>query len=217
MLMVLQGFSNEILVFLPGGKKSAIKKEISKLASGEVKVFTKANKFLKAMKSNPSAIAIGPGPAIELTKSHKVVLVGKKGSSSGESWVIIAANPDVTLANLSSKKVGLWDVMGRKNVKKFFKSYFGIKVGSTKRVNKFKDLQPLLGMDMVDALALSQSDYEKIKSSTSVKLTVLTKSKKTIPFAQVATSGGDAAAAKNLSKTSKSFLKAFGFESWGAK
>lgn len=217
-LLLSSAMAGQVLVFLPGGKKAAIKKEISKYSSGEVKVFTSANKFLRAVKKDPNAAVVAPGPAVAFNKSLKTLFKGKKGASEGETWYVIAANPDVNAGNLASKKIGLWDIMGRKNIKKFFKNYFGVKVGKTKRVNKFKDLQPLLGMDMVDALALSESDYNKLKKNTSVKLNVVLKSTKKIPFAQVAVpASGTASDVDKLQKAPKSFLKTYGFEAWRAK
>lgn len=208
-------YSEEILVFLPGASKSTTTKELKKHSAHHFQVFKKASRFLKAVKKHPSAPIITSSPMVKFIQGYKPYLVGWNGSSFGQKWFIVATNPEVNLQNLTSKKVGVWDIMGRKNSKAFFESFFKLKIQKIKRVNNFKDLQPLLGMDMVDALAISEFDFNKLKLNTSVKLNVISTSIVPIEFAMIAypTSGG-AHGLKNFTQVSKSYLGIYGFDSW---
>lgn len=207
----------DLLVFLPGdGNRSSAVQDLGK--SGlNVKMFNNVKDFEKEREGNPSAAIIAPSPLIEITGGYDYVLRGYRGSDIGEKFLLVTANDDVQMANIADKKVGVWDIFGRKNVEPFFQRSFGIASKKIKRVNKKEDLLTLLGVDMVDAILVSKSDFEKFKKTTDVKLRVLSESRDAVGFISVAVPrGGNGAALKNLAGA-KSFLRDFAFDGWRAK
>lgn len=211
-------WAGDLYVFLPGkAKKAEIKKEISKNTALNVTVMKSAKALSKAIKKAPPAAVIAPSGVVEFSKGLKVALKGKKKSASSEKYLLVAVNESVTIANLATKKVGVFDFLGRKYFKKFFPKYFGVKVKKMKRVQKQEDLLTLLGIDMVDAILVSETELADIRKSSDIKLRVLAESKKKVAYPVVALGSGSASDVAGLSKVSSKLLSKCGFKSWGAK
>ncbi len=213
-------YAADLLVFLPGEvPKAQIQAEISKSAGGlAVEVFTNIRDFEKQREAEPKAAIVAPGALVQLTGGYDVAMNGVNGNAVGEKYLIVTANDAVQLGNLPDKKVGVWNIFGRKNVEPFFQNYFGLKISKLKTVNKKEDLLTLLGIDMADAILISQSDFNQLKKSSDVKLRVLAESKSPVPFPVVAIpKGGNAGAVKGLSGVSKGLLQKFDFDAWRAK
>lgn len=207
----------ELLVFLPGdGNRSQVSQDLSR--SGlSVKMFNNVKDFEKEREGNPSAAIVAPAPLIEITGGYEYVLRGFKGGDFGEKYYLVTANDDVQMGNINDKKIGVWDIFGRKNVEPFFQRSFGLASKKIKRVNKKEDLLTLLGVDMVDAILVSRSDLERFKKTTDVKLRVLAESRDAVGFISIAVPrGGNGASLKGLAGA-KAFLRDFSFDGWRAR
>jgi hypothetical protein len=208
--------AGDLLVFMPGGSKGAVGKALAGKTKENVQVFTKVRKLEKAMKGNPAAAVVAPLAALEFNSKYQLALKGTKGGAAGEKYFIVAANDKVNMGNLGTRKVGVWNVMGRKNIKPFVKKYFG-KSLKTKQVSKREDLLTMMGVDLVAAVVVSESDLNWMKKKTDMTLRVLAESKSPVGFISVAIpKGGNAAGVAGLSKVPSSFLKKFSFSEWRA-
>ena len=212
------GYSQDLYVFLPGGSPKKIEKSISGSTSLKVKAFKKVKALQKALKKKKDAYVIAPGALVANLKGYSVALKGENKGAAGEKYFIVASNPAVTKDQLAAKKVGVWNIFGRKNIKKIVKKHFGITLKKTKQVNKNEDLLTLLGIDMVDAILISESDLAEMKKTTEIKLLTVAESSTPLPYPVVAIpTGGDKGKVQSLSKVSAKFLNQFSFSKWSAK
>jgi hypothetical protein len=218
LLLPLGLSAQKILVFLPGNvSDKKIQTEISKQISGNIQVVDKINDLEKSIKDDPNQIVIAPGAFVQYTKGYSTILQGHDGATTGTKYLLVSAKTSVTSDNISNAKIGIWNVFGRKNIEPFFKDYFGVNISKTKKVNKNEDLLTLLGLDMVDAILISEADLTVLKKNTDIKLNIIAESKKSVPFPVVAIPAGSSIEVSTLEKTPKSFLMQFSFQGWRAK
>lgn len=217
MLAIGAWAEQDLLVFLPGdGNRSQASQELSK-SGMNVKMFNNVKDFEKEREGNPGAAIVAPSPLIEITGGYEYVLRGFKGGDIGERYYLVTANDEVQMNNINDKKIGVWDIFGRKNVEPFFQRSFGLASKKIKRVNKKEDLLTLLGVDMVDAILVSKSDLERFKRTTDVKLRVLAESRDAVGFISIAVPrGANGSSLRGLAGT-KSFLRDFSFDGWRAR
>ena len=211
-------YAEDLLVFLPGDIDAAkVQSEISKSTDLNVKAFDKIKDLEKEAETNKSAYIIAPFPYAD-AEGYDVLMNGYKGADKGEKYMLVTANAALSADGLSDKRLGIYDVMGRKTIKKFLKSNFAIDGAKLKTVNKKEDLLTLLGIDAVDVIVVSEGDLEDIKKTSKVALKVLKQSAGDIGYPVVAApKGADKGKVASLSKVSKGFLNKFSFDSWRVK
>jgi hypothetical protein len=209
--------AGDLLVFLPTGVADpVVQKEFGGKTSAKVLVFDKMRDFEKSQKDIAGAAVVAPKSALEFENGYEIVLEGVSGGVAGEKWLLVASNPSVTAANVADQKIGVWNIMGRKNLGKFVAKYFGLPL-KTKEVAKREDLLTMMGVDLVGAVIVSASDLEWMKKKTDMALRVISESKSPVGFLCVAVpKGGAAGDVQGLSKVSAVFLKNFAFDAWRA-
>ncbi len=212
-------YANDLLVYLPGEvSHKKIQKELSEALGVKVKAFKKVKTFHKAIKKNKSVALIAPGALVENLPGYSLAYQGHNASSGGEKYLIISTDPSISKNDLLKKKVGVWNIFGRKNVKKVVKKYFGIKIKKTKLVNKNEDLLTLLGIDMVDAILISDKNYSILKQNTDLKLHTVAESIKLLPLPVAATpKGNNGAVLKKINKIPTSISSKYYIDTWSVK
>lgn len=152
------------------------------LGPGKVLVFGRIRDLEATIPTAPDAAIITYAPYFTYTPGYKTVLAGKVGTASSEKYLLVAASPDVTMDNISEKKIGMVDFLGRTHLSTFAKSLFGIDARGIKRVNKDDDLLTMIGMEAVDAIIVSETHYREIQSNTKLSFTIVATSSKHVGF-----------------------------------
>ena len=133
--------------------------------------------------TSSDAAIIASEPFFTYTPGYKISLCGKTGGSIGEKYHIIAASKEITAQNIGEKKVGIVDFLGKDRLPLFIKDQFGVDIKMLKRVNKEDDLLTMIGMEAVDAIIVSDSQFKEIKSNTKLPLAIVVSSSKAVGFA----------------------------------
>jgi hypothetical protein len=210
-----------VLICLPGKQNTQqIQNDFDTLlGSGKATVFGRIRELEVSMASTPDVAIISLEPFFNYVQEYKPIMVGKIGSSTGENFLIVSASKDVTIKNIEDKKVGIVDFLGRDRLSLFVKDQFNINVKVLKKVNKVDDLLTMLGMEVVDAIVVSTSQYKEIMSNTKLPLFTIAVSSKLVGFAVCSTKDGkEYPELKNaLLKSPASFSKIIGIDSWEVK
>ncbi len=217
-IYISSSLGQDVLVFLPGLSKKEIDTEIGAALNVKIKPYTSIKKLQKAIKNKKHDGVIAPGAFVEQIDGYSVRYQGMKNGSGGEKYFIVSTNPSIVSAALPKKKIGVWNVFGRKNIKDVVFKYFGIKIKKIKRVNKNEDLLTLLGIDMVDAILISQGDLERLKKVTDLNLTIISESTSPVPFPVAASRDGSPSTIFNgIQSIQKKLLSKLYFNKWGVK
>jgi hypothetical protein len=188
----------------------------SLIGTGKTMVFGRIKDLEAKLSSSPGAAIIASEPFFSYTPGYKIALSGKAGVTTGEKYHIIAASKETTAQNIGEKKVGIVDFLGKDRLPLFIKDYFGFEIKMLRRVNKEDDLLTMIGIEAVDAIIVSASQYKEILSNTKLPLAIVASSLKTIGFAAYGLQKGneDENQKKTLVKAPGSLLKEIGIEGW---
>lgn len=166
--------------------------------------------------SYPGSPLIGSAAYIRYLPGYTILLRGKAGGMKRKKYLIVSGNQGTKPINADTYKVGVLDFLGRDKLPDFIKEAFGLSFAKMKRVSKNEDLQSLLGMDLVDAAIIEESDLADMRAGTKVKLYVVMESKPMDSFPAFACP--DAADCeelrKKLSIQPKAVLNTLSIEGW---
>lgn len=154
----------------------------SLLGSGKAVAFGRIRDFEAMISSTPEAAIIVPGAYAETKNNYKIVLRGKVDNSSLQKYFIVAATPDITRRNMSEKTFGILNFLGRTKINRFIRKTYGFSPKIIKQTYKRVDLLNMLGVESVDALFVSESEYNEISSTTKMQLVTVMTAPKTIPY-----------------------------------
>jgi hypothetical protein len=205
-----------LLVFLPGKQNTEqVKSGFNNLIEKSM-VYSRIKDFDSALAASPDAAVIAPEPFFTFTPGYKVVLSGKTGSNTGEKYHIITVKKEVTTKNINEKKVGIVDFLGKDGLSRFIKDQFGFEIKTLKRANKEDDLLTMLGMNAVDAIIVSESQYNEILSNTKLPIMIIATSSKSFGFLTYGIKEGrkNELQKKKLLKAPVGLLKEIGIEGW---
>jgi hypothetical protein len=186
------------------------------VGGGKTMAFGRIKDLDASLATAPDAAIIATEPFFTYTPGYKITLNGKAGGSNGEKFHIIAAAKDVTAQNIGEKKVGIVDFLGKDRLPLFIKDQFGIEIKLLKRANKEEDLLTMIGMEAVDAIIVSDSQFKEIKSNTKLPLAIVTSSSKAVGFASFGQKEGkeDDNQKKAVMKAAAPLLKEIGIDGW---
>ena len=205
-----------LLVFIPGKQNTVqVKDGFNKLIERSM-VYNRIKDFDSALAASPDAAVIAPEPFFAFTPGYKIVLSGKTGSTTGEKYHIITVKKDVTTGNISEKKVGVVDFLGKDGLSRFIKDQFGFEIKTLKRANKEDDLLTMLGMDAVEAIIVSETQYREILSNTKLPIMIIASSSKSFGFLTYGIKEGkkNESQKKKLLKAPVGLLNQIGIEGW---
>jgi hypothetical protein len=166
--------------------------------------------------SYPGAPVIGSSAYVRYLPGYTILLRGKKGQIKQKKYLIITGNRNLILANAANSRIGVLDFLGREKMPVFVKDAFGFPIAKLKRVSKKEDLQSLLGMELVDAAIIEESDLAEMQADTKLKLTVLVESKPmdSFPVFACPETADCGELKKKLSGQPKAVLETLGIEGW---
>jgi hypothetical protein len=185
------------------------------IGAGKTMAFGRIKDLDATLSASPDAAIIASEPFFAYTPGYKISLGGKAGSA-GEKYHIVAASKEITAQNIGEKKVGIVDFLGKDRLPLFIKDQFSVEIKILKRVNKEDDLLTMIGMEAVDAIIVSASQFKEIQSNTKLPLAIIASSSKTIGFASYGQKEGkeDENQKKALLKAPVPLLKEIGIEGW---
>jgi len=163
--------SNELYVFVPTNIQAAeLEKLLSKTCpSVQITVFPRVKDFMTQVAANRPMAILAMVPTIKHMSEYKMILEGKRQGNNAEPYLMVSVDKALDLSQLASSKIGVLDILGRKQMKVFMSSLLG---GSSKlkRVIKQEDLLPLLSFNSVDAIFIPESLYGKLKANSQLNL-----------------------------------------------
>jgi hypothetical protein len=135
----------------------------------DITVFGKIKDFEEQTKRTYPDAILSYAPVIKKNHQYSLFVQGLKQGSSKENYVLVSIDKPVEIQQLSSLKVGVLDILGRKAMKSFINTTLGTKV-KIARVTKTEDILNLLTFGMVDTLFVSQQRYEKFREKSQLNL-----------------------------------------------
>lgn len=207
---------NSLFVFLPTQvRATALQERLAEQCTNlDVTVFGRSRDFRKQVQlSNPSAV-LSLAPVIDSKKGYEPVLIGQNGGVDVEPYFLVSIDTPISADKLTNKRLGVVDWLGRRGMSQYISTLFEKDI-KLKRVVKQEDLLPLLTFGFVEAIFVSKSTYEELKSTSNLNL-VIVNTGKTVRLPIIAkTPGGDG---KALSKCFKSLddktQQLLGVEKW---
>jgi hypothetical protein len=168
------------------------------------------------LQANPDAAIISNRAFFNYVPGYTIALVGKKKTQESEKYFVVAASKEIAIRPVSERKVGVVDFLIKDQLFQFTHDQFDGPIPLLKRVNKEDDLLTMLGMEAVDEIIVSASQYNDILSNTKLPLTVIATSRNTIGFAVCAVKEGkvDPDLQRKLLKTPVPLLRELGIDSW---
>jgi hypothetical protein len=218
----VMGFAQpSILVCIPGASNTQkIQNGLDGLlGEGKGAAFGRIKDLENAAAAAPGAAIVVPAAYIDYVKGYQAVLTGVSHKKTTEKYLLVAATAGVTKENVSEKRIGIVDLLGRERLGSFVRNMFGFDPKQLKRVNKNEDLLTLLGMESVDAVIISAEQYKELLSNTKQSLTIIAESSRDVGFAVAAVKQGARAdaAKKALLKGPLSFVAELGIDGWEEK
>lgn len=208
----------QLLVCLPGKQNTQRLQSgfDALLGPGKAVVLGRIKDLDALAAENPNAAVLSSGMYFNDLPGYTSLLVGKKKTQIDEKFLMVSASKDLSLKDISGKKVGIIEFLLKDRLSKFVHDQFRISNAMLKRVNNEDDLLTMLGMEAVDAIIVSASQYDDIRSNTKLPLTVIATSENNIDFAVCAAKKGkmDPAVEHALLKAPVSVLKELGIDSW---
>lgn len=206
-----------LLICIPGGAPGRIDSVLGPAISpGRLISFQRVKDLDEIIPSYPGAPVIGSSAYVRYLPGYTILLRGKKGQSKQKKYLIITGNRGITRSNAAGSRIGVLDFLGREKMPAFIEDAFGFPIAKLKRVSKKEDLQSLLGMELVDAAIIEESDLAEMQADTKVKLTVLLESKPmdSFPVFACPEAAECSGLRMKLSGQPKAVLETMGIEGW---
>ena len=126
-------------------------------------------KRLIEVKAAPPTAILSLLPVVEHTLLFDTAIMGLRDGLTSEGYVLVSVGSPIQLDNLNNKKIGVVDLLGRKPMRVFIEQLLKAQI-KLKRVTKVEDLLPLITFESVDALFVSNTMYNQLKSKSNLKL-----------------------------------------------
>ena len=218
LLVGIAAGQTSVLVCVPGKQNTQFLQNCfdTLLGPSHAIVFGRIKDLEATIPTAPGAAIIAFAPLFDYVPGYKSVLLGKNKNVVGEKYFIVASSREVTKENVAGKKVGIIDLLYKGLLSNFVKDQFNVDIKFLKRVNKEEDLLTMLGLEAVDAIIVSSSQYNEIRSNTKLPLIIVATSINNIGFAVCAAKEGkiNVALKKALLKSSNTLLREIGVDSW---
>lgn len=148
-------YAERLYVFYPSVMRTQImQKKLTRALPGiEVRVFGRYKDFRAKTKSDSPDAILSKAPVIQQLGSYSIKRKGVRDNDTNEPYVLLSVGKRVNPAKMAGKTIGVFDILGRKGMKKFIGNYFRSKP-RLKRVSKMEDLLQLLTFNMVDAILI---------------------------------------------------------------
>ena len=165
--------AEKLYVFVPTDIRATVLQEKIQQACPalEVTVFGRSGDFRRQLKSDPPSAIIAPAPVVERVDGFNPAAIGIKDGKNTEAYRFLSMGNPLDINNLKNLTIGVVDILGRNGSSELLEEMLGEKV-KVKRVIKKEDLLPLMMFGSADAVFVSLSDLNNIKSNSQAKLAV---------------------------------------------
>ncbi|MDM8558682.1 hypothetical protein [Candidatus Parabeggiatoa sp. HSG14] len=150
-------YAERLYVFYPSTVRTQImQKKLSQALPGiEVRVFGRYRDFKAKTKADSPDAILSKAPIIENLRGYLIKRNGTRDDETDESYVLLSVGKRINSANMTATTIGVFDILGRRGMKKFIGQYFSV-TPRLKRVSKMEDLLQLLTFNMVDAILIPE-------------------------------------------------------------
>ncbi len=150
-------YAERLYVFYPSIVRTKImQKKLSRALPGiEVRVFGRYRDFRTKTKTDSPDAILSKEPVIKHLGRYLIKRKGIRDYDTFESYVLLSVGKRVNPANMAGTSIGVFDILGRRGMKKFLGNYFRPRP-RIKRVSKMEDLLQLLIFNMVDAVLIPE-------------------------------------------------------------
>lgn len=184
-LLVIFSFvqSQELYIYAFGSPPRLIKKEIQSKSPNlntNVLSYSKFKDFNKKLISRPNDIFISP--ALSLSNYVGIKIQYRSSTPKLETFHLLTLDPEITLQNTESLKLGSFNFLGKKQTKKFIQEQLKLSFKNIKMTNNLDDLQALLGLEVVNSLLLTGTQLKALQKQSKLSLHSIWKSPKQYDF-----------------------------------
>lgn len=196
-------------------KPAVIEKSLeTKIAGANVKVFARYADFQALVQKDNPAVIICPPLAKDAAKiGGQIALSGvaKGGTEQNMLWVSI--DQEFDLAANKGANIGLLDLAGRAPMRGFLSKVAGGDA-KIKLASKLEDLLPMLTFKSADAVLVTESDFDAIKSRSQATLKTKSAGTKMGNLVVINNGAGADKAVASIKGLSKNELSMLGIEQW---
>lgn len=166
-------WAQKLYIFIPT-EHSAVeieKKFAEKIPTITVRSFGNVTDFKKSVEeSKPDAVITKPQLVAQLTGYTTQLKAVTKGSTE-ESFVLLSVDKPIIIADIAGKNIGILDFLGKKEIDGLVETLFKGRPVLIK-VKKVADLLPLLTMNMVEAIVVSESHIAYLKQRSNLNFII---------------------------------------------
>jgi hypothetical protein len=157
-------YAERLYVFYPSVVRTQImQKKLSRALPGvEIRVFGRYRDFKAKTKADSPDAILSKAPIIKQLRGYSIKQKGIRDDETNESYVLLSVGKRINPANMANTTIGVFDILGRRGMKKFIGQYFSV-TPRLKRVSKMEDLLQLLTFNMVDAILIPEIYVEYFK------------------------------------------------------
>jgi hypothetical protein len=150
-------YADRLYVFYPSVMRTQIMQKKLRLALPgiDIRVFGRYKDFkIKTKIDSPNAV-LSKAPVIKQLGGYLTKRKGIRHNKIDEAYVLLSVGTRINPTNMAGKTLGVFDILGRKGMKKFVGQFFSV-TPRLKRVSKMEDLLQLLTFNMVDAILIPE-------------------------------------------------------------
>ncbi len=161
----------DLYVFYPTDirPKSLQKKINSNCPNINTVAFGRIVDFYREIDKLPPKAILSLKPVVSHDKVTKIPytshLNGSKQGQYNEEYILVSIDKPVNLKHLEQLKIGVLDILGRREMKRFVNKLFKKPI-NIKRVIKTEDFLPLLTFKLADAIFVSKTTFKKLQKKS---------------------------------------------------
>ena len=167
LFFITPAYALDLYIFKPTKEKATVVQDMIQKHCPDINVtvFGRVKDFIDQIESaKPSAI-ISLLPVVNQYNTYTILSKGALNGVTQEPYVFISIDKPIDPKNIEKMSLGVIDILGRKGMTSYIAELFGKKI-EIKRVTKTEDLIPLLTFNAVDALLITKSVFDEIKSTS---------------------------------------------------
>lgn len=218
-LVILIVFSNPVwsqnlYTYSHGASSRLVSHELAKDSSqfSKIWVFSKHTDFLNNLGFRKDAVLLAP--YLSMPDSHKSSVFLTSQKPHLEYFTIILNDKTNTAKPRKSLRLGGFNFMGKKATKQFIRDSLNLQFRSVKLAHNIDDLQSLLGLGIVDALLLNETQLKELKAQSKLNLIPIWSSERRFNFAYCMATKDTFTKDRLRKSISRSSIPSLGISEW---
>lgn len=136
-----------------------------------IRVFGRFTDFETQVSADKPDAILTKYPVIQQIGGYAVALKGSRKGEIEESNILVSVEKKVDLSGLSRISIGMFDILGRRGMKKMAGDYFSGKP-RVRLVSKIEDLLQILTLNMVKAILIPENQLAYFKELSAMNFAV---------------------------------------------